>query len=192
MWTMFHCNVRITLPAQIEAFRALQDSHGHHLTHNFRPIQDIGDRIVLFNIDNVDDNTLEAQVVNRPATNVDDEIPEELDPSTVYITHTTASKTTVTRLDGNGDRNDDDDDDVGIGSVQQNKHAQTLDDNELMLSDMPQLDRDDTPTATDGAERAGNPKLKALTKGKENGAGECVSQVSRICVLLVAVVAYMS
>lgn len=37
--------------AQVQAFRALQDEEGHPLTHNFRPVQPLGDRVVLFNTD---------------------------------------------------------------------------------------------------------------------------------------------
>lgn len=36
---------------QIEAFRELRSVHGK-ITHNFRPIQPIGDRVVFYNIDN--------------------------------------------------------------------------------------------------------------------------------------------
>lgn len=36
---------------QIEVFRELKSAHGK-ITHNFRPIQPIGDRIVFYNIDN--------------------------------------------------------------------------------------------------------------------------------------------
>lgn len=36
---------------QIEQFRALKNEEGHALKHNFRPIQPIGDRIVLYNIE---------------------------------------------------------------------------------------------------------------------------------------------
>lgn len=39
--------------AQIEAFRALEDEEGHPLTHNFRPIQPLGDRVVLYNTDEI-------------------------------------------------------------------------------------------------------------------------------------------
>lgn len=39
-------------------FRDLLDEDGHILTHNFRPIQPLGDRIILFNIIDNDDNTL--------------------------------------------------------------------------------------------------------------------------------------
>ncbi|XP_058830890.1 carbonic anhydrase 7 [Topomyia yanbarensis] len=38
---------------QIEAFRALEDDEGHPLTHNFRPIQPLGDRVVLYNTDEI-------------------------------------------------------------------------------------------------------------------------------------------
>lgn len=44
---MFHSQL------QIEAFRALEDEEGHPLTHNFRPIQPLGDRVVLFNTDEI-------------------------------------------------------------------------------------------------------------------------------------------
>uniref|UniRef100_A0A182IYA9 carbonic anhydrase n=1 Tax=Anopheles atroparvus TaxID=41427 RepID=A0A182IYA9_ANOAO len=37
--------------AQVQAFRALKDEDGHPLTHNFRPVQPLGDRVVLFNTD---------------------------------------------------------------------------------------------------------------------------------------------
>lgn len=40
-------------------FRDLLDEEGHILTHNFRPIQPLGDRIILFNIIDNDDNTLD-------------------------------------------------------------------------------------------------------------------------------------
>ncbi|XP_062540665.1 carbonic anhydrase 2 isoform X2 [Armigeres subalbatus] len=39
--------------SQIEAFRALDDEEGHPLTHNFRPIQPLGDRVVLYNTDEI-------------------------------------------------------------------------------------------------------------------------------------------
>lgn len=42
------------------------------MTHNFRPIQPLGDRIILFNIIDNDDNTLEYH-------NTDDDIPPEVD-----------------------------------------------------------------------------------------------------------------
>lgn len=44
---------------QLAKFRALQDSHGHTLTHNFRPIQPLGDRVVLFNTKDIDTNALD-------------------------------------------------------------------------------------------------------------------------------------
>ncbi|XP_052861455.1 carbonic anhydrase 7 [Anopheles cruzii] len=37
--------------AQVQAFRALEDEEGHPLTHNFRPVQPLGDRVVLYNTD---------------------------------------------------------------------------------------------------------------------------------------------
>jgi hypothetical protein len=43
----------------LEHFRTLEDEEGNTLTHNFRPVQDIGDRIVLFSSplnDEVDNN----------------------------------------------------------------------------------------------------------------------------------------
>lgn len=36
------------LSFQLETFRSLYDSHGHLLTHNFRPIQPVGDRTVWY------------------------------------------------------------------------------------------------------------------------------------------------
>ncbi|XP_058458649.1 carbonic anhydrase 7 [Malaya genurostris] len=67
--------------AQIEAFRALEDDEGHPLTHNFRPIQPLGDRVVLYNTDEIvkdvdltdeipaeeiDQNSLEHEKDRRP------------------------------------------------------------------------------------------------------------------------------
>ncbi|XP_053666644.1 carbonic anhydrase 7 [Anopheles marshallii] len=37
--------------AQVQAFRALENEEGHPLTHNFRPVQPLGDRVVLYNTD---------------------------------------------------------------------------------------------------------------------------------------------
>lgn len=47
----------------MDRFRSLQDAHGETLTHNYRPIQPLNDRVVLFNTggdydDKTDDNTL--------------------------------------------------------------------------------------------------------------------------------------
>jgi carbonic anhydrase len=40
---------------QVEEFRSLQDTEGDYMTHNNRPVQPIGDRIVLFNeVENYD------------------------------------------------------------------------------------------------------------------------------------------
>lgn len=51
---MFHSQLwPVHPPIQIEAFRALEDEEGHPLTHNFRPIQPLGDRVVLFNTDEI-------------------------------------------------------------------------------------------------------------------------------------------
>jgi carbonic anhydrase len=38
---------------QLELFRALLDEEGNPLTHNFRPVQPLGDRIVLYNTDEI-------------------------------------------------------------------------------------------------------------------------------------------
>ncbi|XP_055690817.1 carbonic anhydrase 7 [Lutzomyia longipalpis] len=43
---------------QIEKFRALEDHEGAKMTHNFRPTQPIGDRVVLFNTDEIIENSL--------------------------------------------------------------------------------------------------------------------------------------
>lgn len=43
--------IGFNLLLQIEAFRELKSTHGK-ITHNFRPIQPIGDRVVFYNIDN--------------------------------------------------------------------------------------------------------------------------------------------
>lgn len=50
IWLDFEQPIRIT-HEQIEAFRELRSAHGK-ITHNFRPIQPIGDRVVFYNIDN--------------------------------------------------------------------------------------------------------------------------------------------
>ncbi len=54
-------------------FRDLLDEDGHILTHNFRPIQPLGDRIVQFNIIDNDDNTL-----NHDHQREDDDLPDEI------------------------------------------------------------------------------------------------------------------
>lgn len=46
-----HVVITYDLCSQIEAFREIRSSHGK-ITHNFRPIQPIGDRVVFYNIDN--------------------------------------------------------------------------------------------------------------------------------------------
>lgn len=81
---------------QIQMFRDLLDEDGHILTHNFRPIQPLGDRIVLFNLKDLDDNTL--HMTDSPNNNIPpevdsgitfdrtdspkDEIPPEMDSGT--------------------------------------------------------------------------------------------------------------
>lgn len=58
---------------QLEKFRALQDSHGQSLTHNFRPIQPLGDRVVLFNTKDIDTNALDnGNNVEQPPPSVDE------------------------------------------------------------------------------------------------------------------------
>lgn len=57
----------LSLYFQIEKFRALQDSHGQTLTHNFRPIQPLGDRVVLFNTKDIDTNALDTGDNAEPA-----------------------------------------------------------------------------------------------------------------------------
>lgn len=56
-------------------FRDLLDEEGEVLTHNFRPIQPLGDRVILFNIIDDDDNTLDSQ-------NIGDDIPLQIDHDT--------------------------------------------------------------------------------------------------------------
>lgn len=57
----------------MEKFRVLQDSHGQTLTHNFRPIQPLGDRVVLFNTKDIDTNALDNGDNAEPAPpSVDD------------------------------------------------------------------------------------------------------------------------
>lgn len=58
-------------------FRDLLDEDGHILTHNFRPIQPLGDRIVLFNIKDNDDNALDR--TDSPK----DEIPPEVNTKAI-------------------------------------------------------------------------------------------------------------
>lgn len=41
-------NFSWSLFSQIQSFRTIQDSEGHHLTHNVRPIQPLGNRDVYF------------------------------------------------------------------------------------------------------------------------------------------------
>ncbi|XP_037296587.1 carbonic anhydrase 7 isoform X2 [Manduca sexta] len=50
IWLDFEQPIRLT-HEQIETFRELKSAHGK-ITHNFRPIQPIGDRVVFYNIDN--------------------------------------------------------------------------------------------------------------------------------------------
>jgi hypothetical protein len=46
----------------LEPFRALQNEDGEALTHNFRPIQPLGDRIILYNVENdAADNRLDPK-----------------------------------------------------------------------------------------------------------------------------------
>lgn len=44
----FHSTFRCHNFSQIQSFRTIQDSEGHHLTHNVRPIQPLGNRDVYF------------------------------------------------------------------------------------------------------------------------------------------------
>lgn len=77
---------------QLEKFRALQDSHGQTLTHNFRPIQPLGDRVVLFNTKDIDTNTLDNGEIPQPAPpSVDESVEKSLtkiedDPKNEYDT----------------------------------------------------------------------------------------------------------
>lgn len=66
-------------PRQIEAFRALEDEEGRPLTHNFRPIQPLGDRVVMYNTDEIvkdvdltDDDTVETPPDGELEQNLDD------------------------------------------------------------------------------------------------------------------------
>lgn len=53
------------------------DEDGHILTHNFRPIQPLGDRVILFNIIDNDDNTLDHSQQDKDdiPPDVDDDLP---------------------------------------------------------------------------------------------------------------------
>lgn len=51
-------------------FRSLENAEGEPLNHNFRPIQEIGDRIVLFNTNDIIDNeikTVTPKVIKKPS-----------------------------------------------------------------------------------------------------------------------------
>uniref|UniRef100_A0A182QLY7 carbonic anhydrase n=1 Tax=Anopheles farauti TaxID=69004 RepID=A0A182QLY7_9DIPT len=78
--------------AQVQAFRALEDEEGHPLTHNFRPVQPIGDRVVLFNTDEMikqveldEEHPPEPEGVDtnklEPAKSASDEAKSPKDPS---------------------------------------------------------------------------------------------------------------
>lgn len=70
-------------------FRDLLDEDGHILTHNFRPIQPLGDRIILFNIIDNDDNTLDHY-------NPEDEVPSEVDVDLInHLSDLTDAKKSV-------------------------------------------------------------------------------------------------
>lgn len=158
---------------QIMAFRDLEDAHGHHLTHNFRPIQDIGDRIVRFNIESLQDNTLEI-------------VP--LDPLTVYDTQKPTPKPTLTFDYANAKDDNDDDDDVGIGSVQQNIPPLGVDD-DVMPSEFPKMGGEETASNELGdGEAKTHPKQNAL-KGK-NGAPAARSW-SRLCASMMVFVSVL-
>ncbi|XP_026755668.1 putative carbonic anhydrase 3 [Galleria mellonella] len=70
IWLDFEQPVRLAHD-QIEAFRELKSAHGK-ITHNFRPIQPIGDRVVFYNIDsnyfsyNEIDDPEEQTTTSRP------------------------------------------------------------------------------------------------------------------------------
>ncbi|XP_059614156.1 carbonic anhydrase 7 isoform X2 [Phlebotomus argentipes] len=86
---------------QIEKFRALEDAHGHKMTHNFRPTQPLGDRVVLFNTEEVIENNLnrkwppydvidEEEHIAKPTEyEPEQDIPDEefTEPSNTLVEH---------------------------------------------------------------------------------------------------------
>ncbi|KAJ6646135.1 Carbonic anhydrase 6 [Pseudolycoriella hygida] len=66
-WIDFRQTIKIA-SCQLEAFRKLEDSHGHRLINNFRAIQPLGDRIVRRNIGNKMNTKLNGYRRNRVFT----------------------------------------------------------------------------------------------------------------------------
>lgn len=151
---------------QLEKFRALQDAHGHHLTHNFRPIQPLGDRVVLFNIESESDTTLQDLA---PVKSDDDILPDAPPPNIDW--DETKATTEQPTIPSNEEM--DNDPDVGIGSVQ-GIHLGSSDNNHDldMMSDMPLLVEPHVLQEAQ-AEKRHNPKMDAA-KGKGSSATRIV------------------
>lgn len=64
---------------QIEQFRALKNEEGHALKHNFRPIQPIGDRIVLYNIEESEVDDSVNELPEEVPTNVENKDKDRYD-----------------------------------------------------------------------------------------------------------------
>lgn len=66
---------------QIELFRTIQDNEGHHLTHNFRPIQPLGDRDVYFirSLANNDKNFGQKSILEEPSQDLNKDNSENND-----------------------------------------------------------------------------------------------------------------
>lgn len=82
---------------KIELFRTIQDNEGHHLTHNFRPIQPLGDRDVYL-ITTLDDTD---NIFGKDDTRID-EPPQNLDHlNSEYKQSTLTESTTYNTIDNN-------------------------------------------------------------------------------------------
>ncbi|XP_031630806.1 carbonic anhydrase 7-like [Contarinia nasturtii] len=86
--------------AQIEVFRTIQDNEGHHLTHNFRPIQPLGDRDVYLITTLDGDDGLFGKDDARI-----DEPPQNLDHINSEYKQSTLTESTTYKTINNGDNN---------------------------------------------------------------------------------------
>lgn len=139
--------------------------HGQQLSHNFRPIQDLGDRIVIFNVETLDDNTLEE--VPTSDHNIDDDDRTQSIPSS---------------------NNDADE----IDFVNNKERMQSVQHEEADVSDTllqsEKINASDNQMNHNGLEDLiGISKLEALT-GKNNGGVGSVSDVSRMGMIIVVTV----
>lgn len=65
---IFLCNFHF----QIDVFRSIRDDEGNQLTHNFRPIQPLGDRVVIY--------VPPSSETNMPNSNLDGLYPAMIEP----------------------------------------------------------------------------------------------------------------